>query len=353
MTGGSRETLERLVRLIYIIIVVVAVIFLFPKAVSCLLPFLLAWIISLIIRPCVHLFEKTRIGKRASVILSMLVVLVLLGAVLYYVSGAIVGEVRTFVKMLGDTRDGIPMFVWDTIDSLPKALQDTIIHFLENFELDFSGFVLPAITAALPKIGGVAGKLPGALVFIVVFLLATYFLSYDEAGLRAQLKKILPEGQIDKLRNIRNILSDAVGGYVKAQLIMMCIVFTMLFIGFAILDVELALLLAIIISILDAVPVLGTGMVLNPMAVVFLIQGDYVRALGFVIIYAVVVVVRNFVEPRVLSGQLGIHPIITLASMYTGFKLAGILGMIIGPLLAIIIINIAKINREAKENARE
>ena len=348
----AKDSLSSLVKLLYAIFAIVVIIFVLPKAVSCLLPFFFAWIISMIIKPLSTVLEKIVRNKRVSVLVSMLVVLGIIFVVLYNLSKAIVDEIQVIYEMFSDTKDGIPVFIWDILESLPRNLKDTLTTAVVNS--DIKEIAYPAIQSALPKIGGAATKIPSAFVFTVILLLATYFMSYDEKGLKEELKKFIPERGIEKMRKIRRIFSLAIGGYVKAQLIIMCMVFTILLVGFVILDVKLALLLAFIISLIDAIPVLGTGMVLNPLAVVYLIQGDYVRAVGFVCLYVVVLLLRNFVEPKVLSGQLGIHPIITLVSMYAGLKLIGIMGMIIGPVLAIIIINFLKAEKmEAMTDAGE
>lgn len=348
----AKDSLSSLVKLLYAIFAIVAIIFVLPKAVSCLLPFFFAWIISMIIKPLSSVLEKIVHNKRVSVLVSMLVVLGIIFVVLYNLSKAIVDEIQVIYEMFSDTKDGIPVFIWDILESLPRNLKDTLTTAVVNS--DIKEIAYPAIQSALPKIGGAATKIPSAFVFTVILLLATYFMSYDEKGLKEELKKFIPERGIEKMRKIRRIFSLAIGGYVKAQLIIMCMVFTILLVGFVILDVKLALLLAFVISLIDAIPVLGTGMVLNPLAVVYLIQGDYVRAVGFVCLYVVVLLLRNFVEPKVLSGQLGIHPIITLVSMYAGLKLIGVIGMIIGPVLAIIIINFLKTEKmEAMTDAGE
>ncbi len=336
----AKDSLSSLVKLLYAIFAIIVIIFVLPKAVSCLLPFFFAWIISMIIKPLSLVLERIVVNKRVSVLVSMLIVLGIMFVVLYNLSKAIVEEIQVIYEMLSDTKDGIPVFIWDILESLPRNLRNTLTDVFADS--DMKEIAYPAIQSALPKIGGAAIKIPSAFVFTVVLLLATYFMSYDEKGLREELKKFIPERGIEKMRRIRRIFSLAIGGYVKAQLIIMCVVFTVLLVGFLILDVKLALLLAFVISLIDAIPVLGTGMVLNPLAVVYLIQGDYVRAVGFVCLYVVVLLLRNFVEPKVLSGQLGIHPIITLVAMYAGLKLIGVIGMIIGPVLAIIIINFLK-----------
>ena len=175
-------------------------------------------------------------------------------------------------------------------------------------------------------------------------------MSYEPKGLKAEIKKILPEDKYRFLFTLKQSFLKACGGYIRAQLIIMSIVFCILLIGFVVLDVRFAVLLAFVISMIDAIPVLGTGMILNPWAVVCLLQGDFVTAAGLAGLYVIILVMRQFVEPRILSGQLGIHPIITLVAMYTGLKVIGIFGMILGPLTALIIINFIKVNRNQTED---
>lgn len=346
MSRINKDPLNSLVKLVYIILAIVLVIFVLPRAVSCLLPFLIAWIISLIIKPVADLFQKFRINRTISVIVSMLLVLAVICMVIYSLSAVVIREIRTFTEMFSNLRDGIPVFVWDFIDVLPEAFRSKAAEIASDTFADFGELILPALKTALPKLGGAAGKLPGAFVFTVILLMAIYFMSTDNGSLKEEITKFLPDEKVNSLRNTRSVLKKAFGGYVKAQLIIMCVVFGILVTGFWIMGVELALLLALAISLLDAIPVLGTGMILNPWAVVCLLQGDYARAIGLVTLYGVVLLVRHFLEPRVLSGQLGIHPIITLASMYTGLKLIGVTGMIIGPLIVLIVINYLKMKKE-------
>ncbi len=343
---AKRDPVASLVKLIYVILAIVLIIFVLPKAVSCLLPFIIAWVISLIIKPVCTLFQKLRINRTLSVLLAMLLVLAVICGILYSVSAAVIREIKTFSEMFSDTKDGIPVFVWDFINILPGGIRAKAIEIASSSFEDIPDLIYPAIKTALPKLGGAAGKLPSAFVFTVILLMAIYFMSSDKDGLREEIKKLLPDDKVESLRHIREVLSKACGGYVKAQLIIMCVVFVILITGFGLLKVELAILLAFAISLVDAIPVLGTGIILNPWALVCLIQGDYIRALGLVCLYLIVVVVRHILEPRVLSGQLGIHPIITLVSMYSGLKLIGVIGMIIGPLIALIIISFFRAKKE-------
>ena len=115
--------------------------------------------------------------------------------------------------------------------------------------------------------------------------------------------------------------------YVRAMAILLCLTFVELAIGFAILGLDYALVLAFFISLIDALPILGTGTVLIPWALVSLITGDFFIAIGLAVIYGVVAIVRNLIEPKIIGQQIGLHPLITLASVYVGLKIFGFFGI--------------------------
>ena len=349
----KKDPTKSLIKLVYALLVTVIIIFALPKVISCILPFALAWIVSLIIKPLSCLLERAHIQRRIAVIISMLLVVGILALVIYGLSSVLVSELKTVADMFKDTKDGLPVFVWDMIDTLPKAVRGYAVRFADALGKDTAGILMPAIKSAVSKIGGAAGKVPGAIVFTIVFILAVYFISYDSNGFKKELKRFIPSDKLLYIKSAKDSFSKACGGYIKAQLIIMCVVFCILLAGFIILDIGTAFLLALIIGFLDAIPVLGTGIILNPWAVVCLISGDYARAIGLFAIYGVVFLTRQFLEPRVLSGQLGIHPLVTLMSMYIGLKLIGIIGMILGPVAAIIVINLINANKsEEKEAAK-
>ena len=144
--------------------------------------------------------------------------------------------------------------------------------------------------------------------------------------------------------HLKQLLSS-LGNYLKAEAILVIIAFFQVLIGLYIfqkmgMNVQYPLLAAIGIGFVDALPILGSGTVLVPWAVISAINGDIKLAIGLLIIFAILSVVRQFLEPKVVSKKIGIHPIFTLIAMYTGFKLIGILGLLIGPIALIIIKNL-------------
>ena len=187
--------------------------------------------------------------------------------------------------------------------------------------------------------GNIAKKLPGIFIVTVVFILSLYFMITDAKKVSTFLRKPFSEKFLEKADNVRLEIKKYVGGYVKAQLVIMCISFTLILIGLYILKIEYAPLIALGIAIFDALPFFGSGAILWPWAAISLISGKTLEGVGFVIIYLAVILTRQFIEPKIVSKNIGIHPLITLISMYVGFKIFSIGGMILGPLVMVFIIS--------------
>lgn len=336
-----------LITIAYIALAFLFLAYVAPKVITYFLPFIVALIISAIINPVVKFLQKLHIHRRIAVIVSMLAVMAALGVGMYFLTASLVKELHTVMEIIQKTtEDGMPVFVKELIDRLPRGLKTIAMEIAERTEGDIEDVLYPAAKSALSGIGGAAVRLPSAFVFTIALLLSTYFISYDGEKIKEAVKSIIPGEKLSKMHLIKDRLSAACGGYIKAQLILMAIVFCILLTGFLILDVKLALLLAFVISLWDAIPVLGTGIILNPWAIVNLLQGNYFQAAGFFCLYLVILFTRQLLEPRILSGQLGMHPIFTLMAMYVGLKSMGIIGMILGPIVLIIVINTLKIYSE-------
>jgi sporulation integral membrane protein YtvI len=187
-----------------------------------------------------------------------------------------------------------------------------------------------------------ATSLPSILVFIIVLFISAYFMSSDKQKISNFLVKQLPTEWIARIIDIKRDLLLALLGYIRAQLILMSFTFVEVSIGLLIIGVDYAILLALLISIIDALPILGTGTVLIPWAIVLMVSGNLPRALSLVILYGIVLLVRQLLEPKIVGGQIGLYPLVTLMSMYVGLQIFGIIGMILGPITILIIRNLQR-----------
>lgn len=183
------------------------------------------------------------------------------------------------------------------------------------------------------------------LICIAITILSTYFICVDKIYILDKIEYHFPKKWIKKLnQNLRKIISSF-GNYLKAESILVLISFIEILIGLYILKIlkfgiEYPFLIAFVIAIIDALPILGAGTIILPWAIISAVNGNIKLAIGLVILYIIIVAVRQIVEPKIVSSNLGIHPIFTLVSMYTGFKIFGIIGLFVGPVVLIVLKNV-------------
>jgi sporulation integral membrane protein YtvI len=176
-----------------------------------------------------------------------------------------------------------------------------------------------------------ATTLPSKLVFLIITLISTFFITKDKYVIKEFIFRQLPETWGAKITTLKTDLFSALIGFLKAQLIILTITFVESFIGLSLIGVDYAFTLAIIIALVDILPVLGTGGIYVPWGIVNLALGNYGMAISLLVLYGVITVVRYMIEPKIVGKQLGIHPLATLISMFAGLKLIGVAGLILGP----------------------
>ncbi len=173
---------------------------------------------------------------------------------------------------------------------------------------------------------------PDWVLFACTALMGVYFFSLYLPDLKAFAARQLSPALLDKLQLVRQVTGAALGGYVKVQCILSGVTFLILLPAMWALQVEDALSAALGIAVIDALPILGSGAVLLPWAAIALTMGRPLRALGLMGVYGVLLVTHNFLQPRLMGTHLGLHPVTALVSLYVGWKLAGIAGMLLLPI---------------------
>jgi sporulation integral membrane protein YtvI len=168
---------------------------------------------------------------------------------------------------------------------------------------------------------------------VLLSIISAFFFIKDNRQIYRSFVNLTPGWLSENVSLIKKSLLSALGGYYRAQILIGCIVGTMCMTGLAILRYPYALFLGFIIIVLDTLPMVGCGAVFWPWIVMSMITGDYARAVGLLVIYSIVFVTRQMIEPRILGKQIGVHPLLTLMSMYIGLKVFGVLGVIIGPII--------------------
>lgn len=323
---------------------------------SLLSPFVLALVLAWGLNPAVKWLQR-RSGaprKAISMVLVILVFAVMVG-VLFGLGWAAVGQVRSLLdnrqSLLDELLEGlagvvnsvqgwlsglgdfVPQGVITTGEDLMAAVMDWVRG------LDFSGW-LAQMAGQAPSM---AANVSNFAVALVVFVMASYFITGDYPRLRFELTDRVPLVARDFCRSLKDIFMSAFGGYIKSQLILSLGVFAILAVGFLFMGQPYGLLLAFALAVLDFIPIIGAGTVMVPWAVIDMVLAQYGEAAALMAVWGVIVLFRRFAEPKILGNQTGLSPILSLVGIYVGMKIGGVLGMVVGPLLLLVCINLARL----------
>lgn len=193
------------------------------------------------------------------------------------------------------------------------------------------------LTAVIPVAYNAVAKVPDIILFIVVMFVATFFMTKDYSKIKAFVKAQFSDTIVDKVVIMQRGVISAIGGYVKTQLILMSITFTICLIGLLLFRVSYSLLISVIIAIVDAFPIFGSGAILWPWALYNFVVGEYSLAIGLICIYGVIFITRQIFEPKILSTQIGVYALVTVMAIYIGYKTMGFFGLILGPAIAVVV----------------
>lgn len=323
--------------------------FLIP-AVSFLMPFVLglvvAWIFNRPIRFCQ---KKWGAPRKALSLVFLLISFALLGGILVGFGYAAIGQTRSFLQNWESlwsgamkTLNSITAAVEDWLEPLPPTVYNQAAGLLDGF-VDWLGRVVPNLLGGMAgRAGSFAMSIPSFLISLVIFIMAAYFITADYPHLRFLATSRMPSELRGFFSRVKETAVTAFGGYVKAQLILSFIIFWILLVGFFIIGQPYALLLAVVLAVLDFIPIIGSGTVMVPWAVIDIFLKDYRHAIELMVIWGVVAVFRRVGEPKVVGDQTGLPPITSLLCIFVGMKLGGVLGMVFAPAVYMVFLNIVR-----------
>lgn len=305
------------------------------------LPFLIGFALSrLLLRPVSFLHTRFRVPSGLSSAVLTLLLCGGLGIGLYFaLRGIITGAVSIAKNLL----DFITVFE-SRFSDLAATLES--LEFLQGLDLRDSAIsALKSLASSglsdglLPSVMRTAGSVPQILLFIVATILSTFFFVAEDAAVRRLVRNLLREKLYGHMQKTKTLLFTGLFGWLKAQAILGSVNFAILMIGFFIIGNSYAPLIALIIAIMDILPVLGSGTVLIPWALVSVLMGNYRYAIGCAVLYVICIFVRNLLESRIVGHQIGLHPLVTLISIYVGYCLFGVIGMFFVPVVSLLVVN--------------
>lgn len=323
---------------------------------SLLSPFVFALVLAWVLNPAVRWLQRHSGAPRKAVSMVLVIlVFAVIGGVLFGLGWMAVDQVRSLfdnrqsvldelldglvsvVNSVGGWLEGLGGIVPQGVLTTSEDLMDTLVGWVRG--LDVSGWLTQMAGQAPSMVTNVSGF----AVALVVFMMASYFITGDYPRLRFELTERVPIVARDFCRSVKDIFMSAFGGYLKSQLILSFGVFMILTVGFLFMKQPYGLLLAFGLAVLDFIPIIGAGTVMVPWAVVDMVLAQYGEAAALMAVWGVIVLFRRFAEPKVLGDQTGLSPILSLVGIYLGMKLGGVLGMVVGPLLLLVCINLAKL----------
>ena len=330
----------------YAIVLVLAFLFL-EYALKWIMPFLIGYIVALAFNPLIKLIvSKSKIPRKVCAFGVVVVGYVLFGILLWNIGGVLFREIKEFCL-------NIPSMYTNEISPFLSSANEGILNFAKRFSpeaaeqigeilenmLDGVQSSLVDLSASiLSGFAGISKKVPLYLISFIFTILSSLFISMDFDKVKAFLFRQIPEKNQAMILDIKDYLGKTIASYLKAYLILMCITFIEVSVGLSALQVKNALGIGAIIAVADAFPILGTGTIVLPWAVISIFQERYYLALGLVLLYLIVTAVRQFIEPKIVGDQLGIPPIVAIICIYLGFVWFGVKGVILFPVTMNVIV---------------
>ena len=314
------------------------------------MPFVIGWIIAMIANPLVRMLERRlKVARKHTSMVIIIGVLAVIIVAIYFLGVKIGEETRSFLEQAPEMYSEFREEFQDAgknLESIISELPQNIQESLEEAQKDIGDITGQAVGKisqfTVDKAGTFARNIPGILISIIFSILSAYFFIADRDRILEFGRNHTPQIIQEKWRMMAESFKMVFGGYFKAQFKIMAVIGVILFIGMLILKVRFAILVAILVAFLDMLPFLGTGTVLIPWAVFKLLSGDIRYAVGLVILYLVTQLVRRIIEPKLVGDSIGMNPLATLIFMYIGYRVGGVLGMILAVPIGAIVLNFYK-----------
>jgi sporulation integral membrane protein YtvI len=319
-----------------------------------LYPFFIALLIALMInRPVSFLSEKARIPRWLSVAVVLLLLIAISAGIVTLIIAKTVSELGDLIALLpGIFKEATALLEHTISREFLTGLYNQLSFFFEQLDPDFQeridntiGNAIATVTqngqelvlSFLKNINSLLLSLPNLATVLVISLLGAFFFSKDFYLWQTRFRRLLPGGVNSRLDRILLDLRNALFGFLKAQLTLISLTAAIVIVGLLILRVEYAVTIGLITGLVDLLPYLGTGTVFIPWIIYAFFKGNYGLVIGLAVLYGIVVIFRQIIEPKVVAENVGLDPLLTLVALFVGLQLFGFLGLIVGPVSLVMI----------------
>ncbi|KKO53716.1 sporulation integral membrane protein YtvI [Paenibacillus sp. DMB20] len=303
-------------------------------------PFLLALILAISLEPFNRLLMKrARMNRAAAVTITNTLFLFLLMLVVYLMGLQAFAQLVEYWSKAPQYFKGANQFLQHTIiqaedmlNGISPGLADSLTSFMSNI----SSYLESLVNTLSSTFLSFAKMLPNLFVTSIVFFVALYLFSFSLDTMRNSVLSFFDESSQSQVDEVLGSLKKSIFGFLRAQLILSAFTYVITLTGLLVLGVNYPLAIALLVTIVDILPILGVGSVLVPWAIYLLVVGDYFTGIGLILLFILITVIRRVLEPKVIGDAVGIGALPALISMYVGFKLVGVIGFFIGPLVIIL-----------------
>lgn len=349
----NREFLFKGMRFLFVIIIAILSVFALIYLSRLTAPFIIGFFIALLINPLVDFLQnRTKMSRGFAVFTSIIVILGVISSAITLLVNEIISGFAYLSKIVPERFNQFTIFIEDFYSTKIIPIYNNLLIMFEDLDQDQRSTILDSVqilgtnltnafsTLTQSTANGlytIILKLPNMATLLIISLLATFFISKDWYRLVRRLHQIVPEKVHDKIDQIHLSLQRALLGFLKAELKLTFMTACLVLIGLLILRVEHALTIALIIWMVDFFPYIGAIIIFLPWIIFSFTTGDITLGIGLSILYGLIVAQRQLIKPKILSSSIGISPLATIFAMFVGFKLIGVIGIVLGPLTYIFI----------------
>lgn len=335
-----------IINIIYIVVVLALVYITLKYLTGVLLPFALAFAIVFVLKPLIEFGErrlKMKWGLSSALIMTLfyctigvLITILIIQFVQWFT--AIVVKIPALYT---ETIYPNLMYAFDAVSQKIQALDPKVSETVASVVKDSLSSLGTSLTgwsvSAVGVLSNAAQSIPGIFLATVITIIASFFIAGDYKNIRSFVLRQMSDSTASLVMEIRQNFADVIGQFLRSYVLILLVTFAELLLSLSIMRVEGAVLISLLITIMDILPIVGTGTAVIPWAIICFIKGNIGLGIGLAVMYIVITVVRQVIEPKIVGEKVGIHPLITIIAMFVGTKLFGIWGLFGFPIACAII----------------
>lgn len=330
------KRLRFIINVAYFAILAAAAFLLLRYGLPALMPFVLAFLLAYCLkRPIRFLAEKLRLGRRAAALLTVLLFYGTIGLFLAFLSVRAISGVSQFIVNLpglyAEYAEPVLTSFFESAEEFFLYQDPELLNQLnavwEQFLNSLGQQVTGLSVEVMGVLSGMASSLPAFFIRLVLMIIASFFIAMDYDALTGFCMDQM-SGRTKKIfLQIKEYVVGTLFVCIRSYALIMSITFLELAVGLTLIGVEYSVVIALFIAVFDILPVLGTGGIMIPWVILEAFRGDLALAVRLLIVYVAITVIRNILEPKIVGSQIGLHPVVTLASMFLGAQLFGVIGL--------------------------